>query len=365
MAWFCVRHRGLLALLAVGVVVPIAPSVAGQTHPGGTSPASSAPPGSPQNRPVALNLFDQGVQLAREGRCDATPIPNVDKCRSARDFFARAYALDPAGLGALRNLAQLEHALGLTASAARHYRDMIRKAPQDSNPTRKAWEGWANEELGKIQSSIPHLTIAVATTPAPSGLAIRIDSEDIPSAAWGAPIEIDPGPHNVVGDAPGYLHFEASVNLDASESRTVRISLTKAPQAEAPPPPPPPPPDNTHTNEDLGGEAESASSRSPLPWVVMGAGAVALGVGTAYGFIAINQHAVACPGGGQVCTQSAFNKGVADADVSTVLFATGGALVLAGILWEFVFTPGGKPTKQTAGVHPVLLGTGAGLGGSF
>src|SRR5687768_95008 len=83
------------------------------------------------NRGVATDLFDAGVRKMAEGKCDENPIADRAACNEARDAFKRAYALYPAGLGALRNLAYVEQNLGLIASAARDFRELIRRAPLD------------------------------------------------------------------------------------------------------------------------------------------------------------------------------------------------------------------------------------------
>jgi hypothetical protein len=335
----------------------MAGAAAAQPASGGTSPAGSADPASTQAHGLAVNLFDQGVALGRDGGCDASPVGNVDKCRAARDLFRRAYAIDGSAIGALRNLCQVERALGLSASAAGHLRDLIRKAPADANPTRRAWASWASDELPKVLPSVSHLTIVV--TPASDAVTVRLDDARVPAPAWGAPMEADPGSHTLAAEGSGFAPFEESVTLEPGASRTVRVTLTPAPAAPsaitAPTAPAVTPGADSHSD---------SGARSPLPWVVMGVGGAAIGVGAVYGVLAINQHSTACPGGGNVCNDAAYRKGLGDADASTVLFISGGAVVAAGLLWEILLPPS-RPSGQGIRVHPVLTGAGGGVAGTF
>jgi len=95
-----------------------------------------------------------------------------------------------------------------------------------------------------------------------SGATITLDGA--PTSAE-APIQVDPGRHVVVAEAPGKVRFEGEVLIGEGEQLLVDVVLTPA-AADAPPPPPPAPP-----AEEGGG----------FPWLPVGlyaGGGVAFGV---------------------------------------------------------------------------------------
>jgi hypothetical protein len=109
---------------------------------------------------IAQPLFDDGVKLMEESRCDdevVTP-DRRPKCREALAKFKKAWDIYPAGLGALRNAAYCERGLGMVASATRDFREVARRAPLDPNPSKQLWAKHAADEadkLGKARAA-PH-----------------------------------------------------------------------------------------------------------------------------------------------------------------------------------------------------------------
>src|SRR5688572_69128 len=182
------------------------------------------------NKAVATDLFDSGVRLMEEGACDRAPVGDRAVCERARDSFQRAYALYPAGLGALRNLAFVEENLGLIASAARNFRELTRRAPHDPNPARRLWADFARKEAEALAPRIPHLTID--TPNPPPGMKILLDGKALPDAGWGTPLEVDPGPHTVRAEAPGREAFEESFDLAERDQKDLKIVLEEGSGAE-------------------------------------------------------------------------------------------------------------------------------------
>ena len=162
------------------------------------------------NKALATDLFDRGVRKMRAGSCERSPVGDRAACEEARDAFRRSFELYPAGLGALRNLANVEANLGLVASAARAFRELARRAPHDPDPARKMWAEFARQSAEQLAARVPHLQIdIIADHPA----SLTLDDAELPAAAWATPIELDPGPHMVRAEAPDRTPFEASFCL--------------------------------------------------------------------------------------------------------------------------------------------------------
>jgi hypothetical protein len=303
------------------------------------------------NRAVATDLFDAGVRKMAEGKCDENPIADRAACNEARDAFKRAYALYPAGLGALRNLAYVEQNLGLIASAARDFRELMRRAPLDPNPARRLWAEFAQKEFDALAPRIPRLTIEVAERPAE--LTLSLDDNPLPEAAWGTPLELDPGAHTLRAKAPGHATFETSFELKEREKKQISVVLEKqaesaaAAAAPAPETRPAPSPDVTPKRSRL------------LPLVVTGAGVVVVGVGLGLGYVAIKKRDDAC-GDGNFCEPDGLESGRSTARASTIVTGVGAATVAGGLIWYFLSAPA-RPAQPSARLAPEIGRTGGGI----
>jgi hypothetical protein len=274
------------------------------------------------DKALATELFAKGIKKMEAGKCDQPKPTDPAVCEEARELFTRAYEIYPAGLGALRNLAYVERGLGHTASAARRFRDLQQKAPQDPNPKRHIWAEYAAKELETLEPLIPHISITCARSDA----SITVDGKPLPAGAWGTSVEIDPGPHKIRAEAKGAKPFETNVTLAEKESKSVEVKLE---DGEAPPPPPPPP-----TEEKKG------SSRV-APLIVTGVGAITLGVGLAYGYGAISKKQEAC-GDTKLCEPTALDQAQSNARTANILTGVGAAVTVGGLLWFFL-TPRDEP----------------------
>jgi len=294
------------------------------------------------NKDLATELFAKGNKLLEAGKCDQATIGDRATCEEARDNFQKAYEIYPQGLGALRNLAYVERGLGRYASAARRFRELQQKAPNDPNPKRHVWAEYATKELEVIEPLIPHLTVK-APDDAPAGLAITVDGKPLPQPAWGTSVEIDPGPHKVHAEGAGVTPFDESVTLAKKENKTVAVVFTKA--VVTPPPIEQPKP---------------APSRT-VPLIVAGAGAVTMIVGLGFGYAAISGKKDAC-GSGKLCEPEGLDDARSYAVTSNVLTGVGAALLIGGGAWYFL-TPNSAQNKT--GVNVVPFAGGAALVGRF
>jgi hypothetical protein len=298
---------------------------------------------SEQDQAIAKDLFDKGVRAMEAGRCEDKPT-DLAKCKEAREAFKRAYEITGA-LGALRNLAYTEKGLGMTASAARNFRELARRAPLDPKPERHAWADYARAEASALEPRVPHLVVRILEHPA--GTTLTLDGAALPEAAWNTVIDVDPGQHVIRAEAPGRLAFEGTVTLEERQAKTVEVTLEVDPTFVANDAPRP--------------------SRLP-PLLLAGGGVVVVSVGLGIGYASLQKRNDSCDDA-KLCDPSGLDQGRTLADVSTVVTAIGAAALVSGIVW-YALTPASKPeatakgaTKPTtsAAVAPWASPNGAGI----
>jgi hypothetical protein len=263
---------------------------------------------------IAKDLFDKGVKLMEEGKCDEKPT-DIAKCKQARDSFKRAYDITGA-LGALRNLAYVEKGLGMTASAARDFRDLARKAPLDPKPERRKWAEFAKEEADALEPRVPHLTVKLVDK-AP-GTKITLDGEALPEAAWNTSMPVDPGTHSVRAEAPGRLPFEGTATLGDKQEKTIVVSL------------------DVDTKPSDGDKAPSKVA----PMIVTGLGVVGVGVGLGLGYMSMKKRDDSCDAN-KVCDPQGLEDGRSLANTSTIVTGIGAGVLVAGVIW-WALTPSGS-----------------------
>jgi hypothetical protein len=287
-----------------------------------------------QDQAIAKDLFDKGVSLMEQYKCDETPT-DLAKCREARDAFKRAYDITGA-LGALRNLAYTEKGLGMVASAARDFREVARRAPLDPKPERHAWADFAKKEVETLTPRVPHLVVKVPERV--PGLKITLDGVALPEAAWDTSIDVDPGKHDVQAEAPGRLPFYASATLAEKQDKTIAIDVA-----------------TTQTN--TGSDKKSADRT--LPVIVSVVGIVGVGVGLGLGYASKKKRDDSCDAQ-KLCDPQGLEDGKSLANTSTIVTGIGAAVLVGGIVW-YALTPS-KSAKDTAThVTPWASRDGGGL----
>jgi hypothetical protein len=288
-----------------------------------------------QEQTIAKDLFDKGVKLMDEGKCDEKPT-DVAKCKEARDAFKRACEITGA-LGALRNLAYTEKGLGMVASAARDFREVARRAPLDPKPERRKWADFAREEADALEPRVPHLTVKVVE-PAPNAK-ITLDGVALPEAAWNTAMPVDPGPHSVHAEAPGRLPFEGTATLGEKQEKTIAITL----DVESKP-------------------TDTASGPSKLPpLIVAGVGVIGIGVGLGLGYASMKKRDDACDAN-KLCDPQGLEDGRSLANASTIVTGIGAGVLAVGIVW-WALTPssGRKEGDRATTLAPWASRDGGGL----
>jgi hypothetical protein len=241
-----------------------------------SSALAEGPPSPEAARAEAL--FQEGKKLLEQGSFEA-----------ACSRLSRSDALDPT-ISALGLLAACHEQQGRTATAWREFRAAEKRAqPGDERGE------FARQRAAALEPDLPKITIRVAR-PAPD-LEILRNLDPVPLAEIGAEIAVDPGAYEIVARAPKKQEYRATVTAKARATVVVDVpdlgppgfvyaaagaAAPPAPVAAAAPPPPraapaiaPAAPGNPHL---------------PIALVAGGIGLAGVGVGAAFGAIAMSKN---------------------------------------------------------------------------
>ncbi len=288
---------------------------------------------------TAEALFQAGKQLM-----------TAERYPEACPKLAASYRLDPA-TGTLLALAFCQEKAGQTASAWASYRDAVTRSRRENNPER---EQVARERATELEKQLS--TLAIAVPPEASsvdGLVVKRDGVVLLEGAWNTPVPVDPGTHAIEASAPGHEPWRTSLTVEGG-GKTAEVKIPRlTPVKVVPPPAPSPAP---VVVRPVTPEPVAAPTTSPLRTIgiVTGAvGLVGLGLGTGFGVRAIGKNddsKADCTGNrcGDSGT-SARRAALSSADVSTVSFLVGGALVAAGATMIVIGWPS-APGRVRAGV---------------
>jgi len=167
---------------------------------------------------AARRLFRQGIAAARE-----------DDWETARRHFARSYGIAPRE-STLLNLAGAQAQTGRLVDAAESYRRFIREASGRSERLVPR----AREALEELEPRLAHLTITAPS--ATDGDAVTLDDDELPRAALGVELPVDPGAHHVAWARSGARLDEQRVELAEGEHRAVTLEVASGPATASVPP---------------------------------------------------------------------------------------------------------------------------------
>lgn len=334
--------RFWLLRIATGLVVSLLlTTVAGQAR-------------AQAERAAAQALFDEAVELRKQNQIPAA-------CAK----FEESLRLDPA-VGTRFNLADCYERLGRVASAWTYFLEVAAATSMAGQEERAEV---ARDRAKRLEPRLSRMVINPrAKLP---GLKITRNGADVGAAQWGTKVPVDPGAYVIAAVAPGKRRWEQRVEVKGPAS-VVEVTvppLVDAP-AKAPPPPGPggpnigvpppmPPPDR-------------GTPPSTVAGLTIGAlGIVGVGVGTAFGIIALDgKNDVddlcpndACPTAEAEALAATANEDAKTAgNVSTGALIGGGVLVVTGlIVWLAI--PDDEPTPaRDLSWTPWLGPQGAGLG---
>ncbi|HEY8038326.1 MAG TPA: tetratricopeptide repeat protein [Polyangiaceae bacterium] len=269
--------------------------------------------------PAAARAQDASSQAAaealfREGRT----LYDAGKYPEACAKFAESQRLDPAP-GTQLNLAGCYEKNGQTASAWVTFKAAMGAAHQKG---RADWEELARQRVAALEPTLSRLTIVVNATA--EGLIVRRDGADVGRAEWGTAIPVDPGTHVVEAQAPQRKPLREPVEVGGNGG-TATVTLPElAPEAT-----------------EVAGTTSDGSTQRAIGLVVAGVGVVGLGIGSAFGLVAmgkendaLNNH---CPNQPQ-CDATGVQLGQdakSAATASTVAFAVGGVALAGGLVLYF------------------------------
>ncbi len=229
------------------------------------------------------------------------------------------------------------------ASAWFWFREGAAQAAKEGQRERASY---ARERAKDLEPGLCRLAIRVAPGEVPADVVVRRDGVVVEREAWSVPVPVDPGPHAVTtSGAEGREPFRAEVVVEAPAEGacaptfvTLPTFAARAAPTPAPAPAPafdaPPPPTPTR---DVGPSSRWSTPHT-LAVVAGAAGLVGVGIGTGFGIRALSLKSDAdggCTDLGCTAEARATNQDAgASADVATVAFVTGAALVATGaVLW--------------------------------
>lgn len=304
--------------------------------------ADAPPGGAKKSEPsadaaMAQSLFEKGRAQMQRGE-------HSEACAT----FEESNRLDPSA-GTLLNLGKCHELIGRTASAWAAFEQAI-VIGRAKGQTRHVEAG--EQYAAEIEPHVPKLIISA--TRAIPGLKIYRDGTEIAEAARETPIAIDPGPHYIRAEAPGYQPWLRTITVEKDATVNVQVpDLLPAVRN----------PGNALPYEPI---TQSPAETSPPAMelfiaglAVGGVGVICLGAGTGFGIATLNDASEArddedlCPDGR--CTEAGWAH-VEDAETkataSTALLAGGGILTAAGVALGVAGFMIGQ--KKDIAVNPVL-----------
>jgi hypothetical protein len=299
---------------------------------------------------ICLSLASKPA--AAQGTAAAEALFNeARKAMDAKDYdtackrFRESNRLDPA-VGTMLNLATCEDRRGRVATAWELFRGAYEKLPP-SDPR----HDYAKAQVDRLEPRLPHVTLTLAAG-APADTKVR-DGETVYSgAAFGLPLPVDPGKHELVIDAPGRETRTLSVEIREAATMTIEIAPgVEKVETAAGGDTPPSAQGDVRVSAAAGGES-SGFGKKQWGFVAGGVGIVGIGVGITTGIMALGKKSTTdeqCSEALQRCSQEghdAASSGRTLATVSTVGWIVGALGVGAGVY--LVLTSGGEKGPVTA-----------------
>jgi hypothetical protein len=210
-------------------------------------------------------------------------------------------------------------------------------------------------QVDELKTEIPTILFA-AKDPSGADLSavkVTMDGETLAEALAGVALAIDPGTHTFTFETPGQPNVTKTFVIQEGQHDRRELVMFGAPAATAAVPLP------ASASSDGDAGARRMSTQKILALVAGGVGVVGLGIGTAFGVVALSQKSsaqTACPG--SACTTTAgsndWSSAASAGNVSTIALIVGAAGVAGGaVLW---FT---APRASGGASAQVGLGPGA------
>jgi hypothetical protein len=298
---------GLVSTLTISLV---APAALAQNQPQAESVAA------------ARSLGMQGIKLADAGDCNGA----IEKLSRAESLYHAPSILS--------RLGECQVKVGQIVLGTENLNRVVREQLEPTAP--KAFRDAQERAKGVLAAALPkiaHLTVRV--DPANVNPQITVAGAPIPAALIGIERPTDPGTHEVVVSAPGYLEQKTSVTLAEGGSQDISVKLEKDANAAAATPPPVAAQPVVTTAPVAPPSDTSPKKSNTLAYVSLGIGGAGLLVGGITGFLALGKKSDLtgcvenkCPSSQQDTLDGAKSM----ATVSTVGFAVGFVGVGVGVV---------------------------------
>jgi hypothetical protein len=274
-----------------------------------------AQPSAPVDSAAAREQLKVGFKLKQKG-----------DFVGALGHLEESVRLDPKQPKALINLADCEEHVGRWVAAQEHW---VRARDLGSVAGMRDIEDEAKKRLSELEAKMPRLVVKIDPA-APKGIEVVRDGVVLGAVSIDTPLPTDPGKHVVVARAAGYAEQSFDVTIVEKETKTLVVHPgARLPEVAAPPVTASRPP------VDKPAGPTSGSSRKTIGLVVGAVGLVGLGIGGAFGGVALSKKSAAnadghcdasgCDAEGNQLRTDAFSA----ARVSTIA-VIGGAVALAG-----------------------------------
>ena len=306
---------------------------------------ASAQGADAQRAATAQGLFDRAIEEMKKGDLEAA-CPRLEEVTR----------LVPDALGAKVELARCYERWGRIASAWTQWTRVEALARRKGQADRQSE---AAKRAGALASRVARLTVEVAPDAAAiPGLTVRRGPVDVGEAQWGTAVPIDPGEHEVVATAPGYVSFRTSVVVGTEgESRVLKIpALEKVPNDDASAPPPA----AGRAPHEMTPERSGAGWRQPVGIAAVAVGGVGLALSGVLGALAIaknnesngpgscNAETDRCTFEGRELRRDALGL----ATGSTIAFVAGGLVAAGGLVLWLTAPAGNREPSAAIGVGP-------------
>jgi len=178
---------------------------------------------------VAEQLFDDGLALMDQG-----------KVTEACEKFGASMDAEPSG-GTALNLGRCSEQLGKTATAWASFKRAVVLFRATNEEERRAF---AEEQVARLEPLLSTLTIVVPDVP---GLTLTHNGEEVPAAAFGTALPVDPGQQVIEARADGYEPASVTVTVAPDGDIDPEIVNGSAADSEAQKPSSSQSPDNSLT----------------------------------------------------------------------------------------------------------------------
>jgi hypothetical protein len=315
-----------------------------------------------ENIAAARSLGMQGIKQADAGDC-AGAIENLSR--------AEALYHAPSILG---RLGECQVNVGQIVLGTENLNRVVREQLAPNAP--KAFRDAQERAKGVLATALPKIArLTIRVEPADAKPQVSVGAVVLPPALIGVERPTDPGTHEVVVSAPGYLEKRSTITLAEGGAQQLALQLDKDPNALAPAAVVAPAPVAAPAAQDAD---TSPKKNNTLAYVALGVGGAGLLVGTITGVVAMSKKSdLQCQG--KACPSSqedALDSAQTMATVSTIGFSVG--LVGVGVGVVLLLTGNSASKASLAGpqlakhepgrglrVGPWFGSEAAGLQGSF